>query len=69
MVCFTPENNAYCSPNVNAFLDTVSSLPGVWCGCKRVFSLSLRVLFMFNFMAALYPLAQGSIKEKDNISH
>ena len=24
---------------------------------------------MVNFMAALYPLAQGSIKGKDNISH
>ena len=23
MACFTPENNAYCLPNVNAFLDTV----------------------------------------------
>ena len=22
MACFTPKNNAYCSPNVNAFLDT-----------------------------------------------
>ena len=22
MACFTPENNAYCLPNVNAFLDT-----------------------------------------------
>ena len=23
MACFTPKNNAYCLPNVNAFLDTV----------------------------------------------
>ena len=22
MACFTPENNAYCSPNVNVFLNT-----------------------------------------------
>ena len=22
MACFTPKNNTYCSPNVNAFLDT-----------------------------------------------
>ena len=26
MACFTPKNNAYCSPNVNAFLDTIKSL-------------------------------------------
>ena len=25
--CFTPENNAYCLPNVNAFLDTNSAPP------------------------------------------
>ena len=24
MTCFTPENNAYCLPNVNAFLDTIT---------------------------------------------
>ena len=24
MACFTPKNNTYCSPNVNAFLDTNS---------------------------------------------
>ena len=26
MACFTPENNAHCLPNVNAFLDTNASL-------------------------------------------
>ena len=26
MACFTPKNNTYCSPNVNAFLDTTNRL-------------------------------------------
>ena len=26
MACFTPKNNTYCSPNVNAFLDTIVKL-------------------------------------------
>ena len=28
MACFTPKNNAYCSPNVNAFLDAKFRLVG-----------------------------------------
>ena len=27
MACFTPENNAYCLPNVNAFLNTDLNVP------------------------------------------
>ena len=55
MACFTPENNAYCLPNVNAFLDTsrgnkerVFNAPSVFrvCFLQKTLTMALNKLLI-----------------------